>query len=76
MVREVGRRFLPRKVVLWNAPEEAKTLHALAPFVRAQTPVWCASAAYVCENNACRAPVTSAGELGRLLDAPIPAAAS
>ena len=76
MAREVGRRLLPRKVVLWNAPEEAKTLHALAPFVKTQTPVGGASAVYVCENYACRVPVTSAGELGRLLDAPIPAAAS
>jgi uncharacterized protein len=76
MVREVARRFLPRKVVLWNAPDEAKTLHRLAPFVKAQGPVGGAPAAYVCENYACRAPVTSAAELGRLLDAPIPAAAS
>jgi uncharacterized protein len=76
MIREVRDRFLPRKVLLWSLPSEAKTLHGLAPFVSAQTPVAGAAAAYVCENYACRAPVTSADELGRLLDAPIPAAAS
>ncbi len=76
MVREVEGRFLPRKVLLWNLPSEAKTLHRLAPFVAAQAPIAGAAAAYVCENYACRAPVTSAAELGRLLDAPIPATAS
>jgi len=76
MIREVQGRFLPRKILLWNTPPEAKTLHGLAPFVAAQAPVAGAAAAYVCENYACRAPVTSAAELGRLLDAPIPAAAS
>ena len=76
MAREVTRRFMPRKIVLWNAPDESKALHRLAPFVKAQTPIAGASAAYLCENYACRAPVTSADELGRLLDAPIPAAAS
>jgi uncharacterized protein len=76
MAGEVSRRFLPRKVILWNAPDEAKTLHRLAPFVKSQTPVAGASAAYLCENYACRAPVTSAAELALLLDAPIPTAAS
>ena len=76
MAGEVARRFLPRKVILWNAPDEAKTLHRLAPFVKSQTPVAGASAAYLCENYACRAPVTSAAELALLLDAPIPTAAS
>jgi uncharacterized protein YyaL (SSP411 family) len=76
MVREAIRRFLPRKVLLWNIPEEAKTLHRLAPFVSKQTPLAGSAAAYVCENYACLAPVTSAAELARLLDAPIPAAAS
>jgi uncharacterized protein len=76
MAREVRRRFLPRKVLLWNAPDEAKTLETIAPFVKGQTPRSGRPAAYVCENYACRAPVTSAGELGRLLGAPIPTAAS
>ena len=76
MIREVEGRFLPRKVLLLNTPSEAKTLHRLAPFVAAQASIAGKAAAYVCENYACRAPVTSAAELGRLLAAPIPAAAS
>ncbi len=76
MVREIRRRFLPRQVVLWNTPAEARVLHALAPAIRAQVPVEGRATAYVCENYACRAPVTDPASLAALLDAPTPGAAS
>ena len=75
MLREIRRRFQPRQVVLLNAPGGARTLHALAPFTRAMAPVAGRPAAYVCENYACLAPVTSAAALASLLDAPSPAVA-
>ena len=76
MIGAVSTRFLPRQIVIWNRPEDAKVLHAAAPFVKEMKPVKNAAAAYVCENYACKAPVTSAADLVRLLDAPIPTAAA
>jgi hypothetical protein len=75
MLRETRRRFLPRHVVLRNAPAEARALAAVAPLAAAQTPVEGRPAAYVCEGFACRAPVTDAASLAALLDAPSRAAA-
>jgi uncharacterized protein YyaL (SSP411 family) len=76
MVRAVGSRFLPGDTVLWNLPAESKLLETIAPFVRNQIPVKGAAAAYVCEDYACKAPVTTAAALSALLDAPTPRAAS
>jgi len=76
MAATVGSRFLPRDVALWNRPPEQKLLETIAPFVKAQTAVRGAAAAYVCESYACKAPVTTASALAALLDAPIPAASS
>ncbi len=39
MVRAVSAKFLPRRIVLWNRSEDAKILHAVAPFVKEQKPV-------------------------------------
>ncbi len=76
MVRAVSSRFLPRKVLLWNTPKESRLLETVAPFTKSQTPVSGSAAAYVCENYACRAPVTSVAGLVPLLDAPSPKVAS
>jgi uncharacterized protein len=76
MVHAVRRRFLPRQVLLMNSPGEARVLHAVAPALRAQAPVGGRATAYLCENFACKAPVTDAGSLEALLDAPTGGAAS
>jgi uncharacterized protein YyaL (SSP411 family) len=76
MLGEVRRRYLPRHVVLLNAPGEARILHAIAPALRAQGPVDGRAAAYVCENFACKSPVTDPAALASLLDAPSRAGAS
>jgi hypothetical protein len=76
MLRVLAERFLPRKVVLWNRPDQARLLESIAPFVKGQRAKDGAAAAFLCENYACRAPVTTADALARLLDAPIPEAAS
>ncbi|MGH7680875.1 MAG: thioredoxin domain-containing protein [Candidatus Eiseniibacteriota bacterium] len=76
MASAVSARFLPRDVTLWNRPPESKLLETVAPFVTSQAAIRGAAAAYVCENYACKAPVTTAAALAVLLDAPIPRASS
>jgi uncharacterized protein YyaL (SSP411 family) len=76
MLRVVASKFRPRQVVLWNRPDQARLLHSIAPFVEGQKAVESSAAAYVCENYACKAPVTSAAALSALLDAPTRGAAS
>jgi hypothetical protein len=56
---EVRRRFLPSTLVFVN-PLEGE--------LAAMTPVDGQTAAYVCENYACRLPVTTPGELAAVLD--------
>jgi uncharacterized protein YyaL (SSP411 family) len=69
LVAEVKKRHLPNTVVLLHPPGDAgRAIEELAPFVKTQTPVGGKPAAYVCSNFACKAPVTSAAELAKLLD--------
>jgi hypothetical protein len=71
MVREVRRRYLPNTVVVSvpaTGPDDA--LRRLIPMVEGKKAVGGRPAAYVCENYSCKAPVTSAAELARILDAP------
>jgi len=69
LVAEVRRRHLPQTVVLLHPPGDAgRAIEEVAPFVKAQGLVGGKPAAYVCENFACKAPVTTAAEFGRLLD--------
>ncbi|MBL7226032.1 MAG: thioredoxin domain-containing protein [Desulfobacteraceae bacterium] len=69
MVRVVRSRFLPNKVVLMhqNGPD-GKRLEALSPFAREMRPMNQKSTAYVCEQYACKVPVTDAGKLEKLLN--------
>ncbi|MBP9891478.1 MAG: thioredoxin domain-containing protein [Planctomycetes bacterium] len=65
LIALLHRRFLPRAVFcLYEAGGE---IEKLAPFVKAQGPVDGKPAAYVCENYACMAPVTSVEALAKLL---------
>jgi uncharacterized protein YyaL (SSP411 family) len=69
LIAEVRRRHLPDTAVLLHPPGDAgKAIEALAPFVKAQGLVGGKPAAYVCSNFSCKAPVTSAEELAKLLE--------
>jgi len=65
LLAEVHRRYLPTTVLAGKAPAE----NAPLPLLEGRDLVDGQPAAYVCENYACRLPVTEAAALGRLLDA-------
>jgi hypothetical protein len=68
LLNEVHRRFLPRTVVLLaDGAQGQKYLGEKNEAIRAMTPVEGKSAAYVCENFTCKAPVTNPKQLAELL---------
>jgi hypothetical protein len=62
----VRRRFRPTTVLAGMAPGDEEALDAI-PLLRGREPVDGRPAAYVCENFACRMPVTEPAELEREL---------
>jgi uncharacterized protein YyaL (SSP411 family) len=68
MAREVRRHFLPRaRTLVRFSGDEGRALVETVPFTEALVPVDGATAAYVCENYACRQPVTTAEALRKIL---------
>jgi uncharacterized protein YyaL (SSP411 family) len=59
----VHRHFLPHTVLALKAPEQETVL----PLLQGRTLVDGKAAAYVCENFACKLPVTDAAALAKLL---------
>jgi len=54
MLRAIRKRFIPNKVVLWQAPQLAR----LAPYTAQQKAIGGKATAYICENFQCNLPVT------------------
>ena len=68
LLREVNRHFLPKTIlVLADGAEDQKYLGEKNDAIRAMSPINGKSAAYVCENFTCKAPVTDPAELAELL---------
>jgi uncharacterized protein YyaL (SSP411 family) len=68
LLAEVHRHFLPSKVLLLaDGAEGQRYLGEKSEAIRAMSTVGRRPAAYVCENFACRAPVTDVNELRDLL---------
>jgi uncharacterized protein YyaL (SSP411 family) len=63
LLAEVRRRFLPHTIVALKEPEEESML----PLLKGRTLVDGKPAAYVCENYACKLPVTSVEALEKIL---------
>lgn len=70
MARSVQRMFLPNKVLLVN-PEgvDNQKVHSLAPYLEAMKSVDEKPTAYVCEQYACKHPITNTQELAEALKA-------
>jgi uncharacterized protein YyaL (SSP411 family) len=68
LLREVHRHFLPNKILLLaDGGEGQKYLGEKIEAIRAMSPVDGKSAAYVCQNFTCKAPVTDPKALRELL---------
>ncbi len=68
LLREANGHFLPKTVlVLADGAEGQKYLGEKNDAIRAMSPINGKSAAYVCENFTCKAPVTDPAELAELL---------
>jgi len=68
LLREIRSRFLPNAVVILRPPGDDPPIAKLSEFVREQESRDGKATAYVCRDFACRAPVTDAAALGKLLD--------
>ena len=68
LVAEVRRHFLPHATVLFRgAGPEGAAIAGIVPFMESLTPQEGQATAYVCENYACRRPVTTERELRDIL---------
>ena len=67
LLAEVRKRYLPNTVVALRDPTQ-EVDGSMLPLLEGRTLVDGEPAAYVCENYACRLPVTTADALGALLD--------
>jgi uncharacterized protein YyaL (SSP411 family) len=69
LLKEVNRYFLPKTVLfLADGAEGQKYLGEKNEAIRAMSPIEGKSAAYVCENFTCKAPVTDPKQLAELLE--------
>ena len=68
MIRSVRNKFIPNKVfLLRHYGDEGRSLVSLAPFVEAMNPVNGQPTVYICEQYACKRPVTELDELEKVL---------
>ena len=66
----VSARFLPRAVIMLHetGAKEKNQIVAMAPFIKDQIPREGQVTAYVCENHACKLPLTDIKKFEELLD--------
>jgi uncharacterized protein YyaL (SSP411 family) len=70
MTRELGKRFVPNKVVLLNpSDQKSPEITKLAEFTKDQSSIGGKATAYVCVNHACKSPTTDISEMLDLLNA-------
>ena len=68
MQQTLHRRYLPNTVSLWHpSSPEARAIETLVPMVSAMAAVEGKATAYVCEDFACKQPVTSPDQFTRLV---------
>ncbi len=68
MMKTVYRQYIPNRIVILHPPgQPGAEIEKLAPFLKNQNQIDGKTAAYVCENYACKAPVTDVESLVAIL---------
>jgi uncharacterized protein YyaL (SSP411 family) len=67
ILREIWKRFLPRKVLLLHSMKD-KSFEEIAKFTKEQNPIDGRATAYICENYACKTPATDMNTIIQLLE--------
>jgi len=69
MVNAVRKSFLPNKIVLlYPDGHEGQRLEGISPFVKNMYSIKGKSTAYVCQQYACKTPITDAAQLEKILE--------
>jgi uncharacterized protein YyaL (SSP411 family) len=68
MLRALGKRFLPNKVVLFVPEGETTEITEIASFATEYKSIEGSATAYVCINFSCQLPVTSVSEMLKILE--------
>ncbi len=69
MVKAVRKSFIPNKIVLlYPEGPDGQRLEDISPFVKNMYPIKKKSTAYVCQQYACKTPVTDAAQLENILE--------
>ena len=68
MIREFHSRFIPNKVIIFVSRENSPRLRKLSSLVEGKAPLKGRPTAYICENFACKKPLTDLETIRRLLD--------
>lgn len=74
ILAEIGQRFMPETVVLYNDPAAEKKVAELLPHIQAQGSIEGKPTVYICENFACQKPVTDRELLVQALERKVPVA--
>jgi uncharacterized protein YyaL (SSP411 family) len=69
MVKAVRKSFIPNKIVLlYSDGPDGQRLEGISPFVKNMYPIKKKSTAYVCQQYACKTPITDAAQLEQILE--------
>jgi uncharacterized protein YyaL (SSP411 family) len=68
MVHVFQSRFIPNKVMIFLSKENSSRLRKVAPLIEGKTPLRGKPTAYICENFACKNPLTDIDSIGAQLD--------
>jgi uncharacterized protein YyaL (SSP411 family) len=68
MLRVLGERFIPNKVVLFVPDDKTTDITDIADYTKSYKSIRGKATAYVCINFTCKLPVTSISEMLKLLE--------